>query len=91
MLTFWIETISTVAMILAIVGVWLNNHQRRACFKWWIVSNALTLAVHLAVGLWGMSLRDVVFLALAFHGWKKWGNQSAVSNEQLPENNAPKR
>ena len=72
----YIEIISTLATIIAIAGVILNNHRRRSCFILWLGSNSLTLAVHLYVGLWSMSVRDVIFLGLAVHGWAMWGRKA---------------
>ena len=68
----YIEIISTLATIIAIAGVILNNHRRRECFILWLGSNSLTLAVHLAVGLWAMSGRDAIFIYLAIDGWYRW-------------------
>ena len=71
----WIEIISTLATVIAIAGVILNNHRQRACFIVWFFSNILTLSVHLYVGLWAMSGRDLIFIALAVHGWIMWGRK----------------
>jgi nicotinamide riboside transporter PnuC len=72
----YIEIISTVATIIAIAGVMLNNHRRRECFLLWLGSNSLTLAVHLYAGLYAMSVRDAVFIYLAVDGWYRWkGNK----------------
>jgi len=68
----YIEIISTVATIIAIAGVILNNHRRRECFLLWLGSNSLTLAVHLYAGLYAMSVRDAIFIYLAVDGWRRW-------------------
>ena len=68
----WIEAISTLATVIAIAGVILNNHRRRSCFILWLGSNSLTLLVHLVVGLWAMSIRDAIFIYLAIDGWYRW-------------------
>ena len=68
-----VETLSIVAMVIAVAGVVLNNHRVRACFLLFLVSNTLCGIVHLHAGLWGMLVRDSVFLLLAVHGWWKWG------------------
>ena len=68
----YIELISTLATVIAIAGVILNNHRRRECFILWLGSNSLTLAVHLYVGLWSMSVRDLIFIGLAIDGWYRW-------------------
>jgi nicotinamide riboside transporter PnuC len=70
-----IETISIIATAIAIAGVVLNNHRMRACFVVWMFSNAITLGIHLSAGLYGLAGRDLAFLALAVHGWVKWGRR----------------
>lgn len=72
-----LELIGAAAGILAILGVWLNNHRRRACFLVWLVSNAGSLGLHLNAGLWSLAGRDAVFLVLAVHGWICWGRKTA--------------
>ncbi|HEG43774.1 MAG TPA: hypothetical protein ENH94_06990 [Phycisphaerales bacterium] len=52
----------------------LNNYKLRWCFLLWLVSNSACLYLHLRVGYYGMSCRDLVFLVLAIHGWRHWGN-----------------
>ena len=71
-----VETIGIIATVLAVAGVWLNNRQRIACFKLWIVSNALSLGIHCSTGIWTLAVRDVIFVCLAFEGiwlWKRKG------------------
>lgn len=78
-----LEIASALAMGGAIVGVVLNNAQRRGCFLVWMVTNALSLAVHAAAcldgtdGMLAMAGRDLAFLALAVHGWLLWGRRQA--------------
>ena len=67
-----IETIGIIATILAVAGVWLNNRQRIACFKLWIVSNALSLIIHIATGIWTLAVRDAIFVVLAVQGYRMW-------------------
>jgi len=67
-----VECISTLANVLAVWGVLLNNHRRRRCFVVWMFSNSLTAAIHLYAGLWSLLVRDVLFLALAVHGYIAW-------------------
>ena len=69
------ELIGTIATVLAIAGVLLNNHRLRVCFLVWMVSNALTLGLHLHAGLYSLAVRDAAFLLLAVHGWVKWGRK----------------
>jgi nicotinamide riboside transporter PnuC len=67
-----VEIVGLTATALAVVGVWLNNHKRRECFYLWLVSNAMTLAIHLSAGIWSLALRDAIFLVLALHGLWLW-------------------
>ena len=67
-----IELLGTAAMIIAIVGVYLNNKRLIWCFPLWLVSNSLTLYVHLDAGIVSLVVRDAVFLGLAVHGWRHW-------------------
>lgn len=71
-----IETIGTVATLIAIAGVWMNNRRRIECFYLWLASNALTLGVHVHAGIWSLALRDVVFLALAVDGLRRWRREA---------------
>lgn len=80
-----IELIGLCATVIAVVGVILNNHRLRLCFSFWLVSNSLTLFVHLAVGVWSLAARDAVFLLLAVDGLRRWHKetQNAGSREAL--------
>ncbi len=62
------------ASVIAVIGVWMNNKRLRACFIVWMLSNALSLVVHVAAGLWSMAARDGAFFLLAIHGWRLWSN-----------------
>jgi nicotinamide riboside transporter PnuC len=67
-----IEAVSLLACIIAVAGVVLNNRKMRLCFPLWVASNLLSLAVHLYSWLFGMVLRDIVFIILAVEGWILW-------------------
>lgn len=67
-----IELVGTIATIVAIAGVALNNRRLRACFILWIFSNLMTLAIHAHAGIWSLAVRDMVFLVLAVEGWVLW-------------------
>jgi len=45
----------------------------RECFLLWMVSNLATLIIHYRAKLWGLAVRDLVFLVLAIAGWFMWG------------------
>jgi len=69
------EIVSLAATAVAVAGVVLNNRRRRACFLFWLISNGLTLVVHAWAALWGLALRDAIFLALAVEGFARWGRR----------------
>jgi nicotinamide riboside transporter PnuC len=73
MTPYLIESIGLIATVGAIVGVCLNNNRRRSCFIVWAFTNAASLGIHAAVGVWSLAARDAAFLVLAWHGWVKWG------------------
>ena len=71
-----LETVGWSATFVALVGVYLNNRRRRACFVVWLISNAMTLGIHVAIGMWSLAARDVSFFVLAIHGWMLWGRNA---------------
>lgn len=71
-----VETLGAVATTLAVAGVILNNHRLRFCFVLWIVSNAMSLAIHLDAGIWSLAARDGAFWLLAIHGLWRWGRET---------------
>ena len=76
---------------LALVGVWLNNKQCRACFALWLVSNAITCSVHVAYDVWSLASRDIAFFVLAIHGWWLWSAKrpAARANGVREDDSAP--
>jgi nicotinamide riboside transporter PnuC len=76
-----IEFIGTIGTILAVAGTVLNNRRRRACFYIWMVSNVLTLIVHVVAGIWSLAARDVVFFALAVEGLARWSTPKEAGHE----------
>ena len=70
-----IELIGIISGVLAVVGVLANNRKLRWCFLLWMVSNAMSLAVHAAAEIWSLAARDAIFLILAVEGWFKWGRK----------------
>lgn len=63
-----------VATALAVGGVLLNNARIRWCFPVWFVSNVICLVYHLRAKLWGLAVRDGIFIVLAIAGWFQWGS-----------------
>lgn len=71
-----LELIGTVATIIAITGVVLNNYKMRFCFWLWLVSNSLSAGIHLYLACYSLFARDAVFLVLAVHGLYHWGKNA---------------
>ena len=67
-----LEIWGVVATVVAVAGVWANNHRMIACFGLWIVSNGITLVLHRRQRMWSLAIRDLIFLALAMRGWQLW-------------------
>jgi len=88
----WIEIASAIASIIAVSGVILNNHRRRACFVLWWFSNSVFGAIHVTEGLWALAARDVVFFALAVWGFVAWGRKPLTTeNTEVTENERTER
>jgi|APSaa5957512622_1039677.scaffolds.fasta_scaffold214144_1 nicotinamide riboside transporter PnuC len=71
-----IEIVGAATAVVAIAGVILNNRRRRCCFLLWIGSNAASAMIHMSTDpiIWTMVARDLLFLALAIDGWRRWGD-----------------
>ncbi len=67
------EYLGWIVTAVAVTGVVLNNRRRRACFLVWVVSNALSAAIHATAGMWALTARDLIFLVLSIHGFRCWG------------------
>ncbi|MFA5377673.1 MAG: nicotinamide mononucleotide transporter [Dehalococcoidia bacterium] len=67
-----IEIVGIIASVLAIAGVVLNNRKVRWCFVIWMVSNAMTIGIHIHAGIWSLAGRDAVFFLLAVEGFLLW-------------------
>jgi nicotinamide riboside transporter PnuC len=67
-----VEVIGMAATGLAIAGCLMNNRRLRWCFAVWLISNALSLAVHVDAAIWSLAVRDAAFCLLALEGWFKW-------------------
>ena len=72
-----IELLGTIATVIAIAGVVLNNRKMIACFYLWLVSNAISAYIHWDTGVMSLVLRDLVFLVLAFEGIVRWRKHEA--------------
>lgn len=74
----WIDAIGWTATTIALLGVWMNNCRRRACFVLWLISNGITLGIHAAAGMWPIAAHDGAFFIMAIHGWCLWGRRAAT-------------
>ena len=70
-----IEIVGIIATVLAVVGVITNNRRLRVCFLLWLISNALSGAIHAHAAIWCLVVRDAIFFVLAIEGWFKWGHK----------------
>jgi nicotinamide riboside transporter PnuC len=71
-----LETFGVAVTLLAVAGVWYNNRMDRRCFYLWMVSNAISLVLHLAVGMFALAVRDAAFLILSIDGLRRWGRKT---------------
>lgn len=67
-----IEIVGVLVTVLAVYGVILNNGHNKKCFIVWFYSNALSLIVHASLMCWSLTVRDLIFMCLAYVGYKKW-------------------
>ena len=70
------EIIGTISGALAITGVLMNNRKLRGCFLVWMLSNSVSLGLHVDAGLYSLAVRDAVFLVLAVEGWIMWSRKT---------------
>ena len=68
-----LQVLGGAAGVLAVLGVFLNNHKLRSCFILFMISNAICGVVHTSTGLWTLVARDVAFFVLGIDGWYRWG------------------
>jgi nicotinamide riboside transporter PnuC len=83
-----IEIFGWSATAVALVGGWMNNRRRRACFAMWLVSNAITFGIHSAAGMWSLAARDGAFFVMAIHGWWLWRSPNAREEAHEPAQSA---
>jgi len=67
-----LELMGWISTAIAIAGVVMNNRRSRWCFALWLISNSISLTIHVAVGVWSLAARDLAFWALAWHGFYAW-------------------
>lgn len=66
------ELLGTIATILAVSGVVLNNRKLSGCFYLWIISNGISALLHYDAGLFSLLIRDLLFTVLAVEGIFRW-------------------
>lgn len=86
MIESFVDLSAWAATAIALIGVWLNNRRRRACFAMWLISNAITFVIHVVAGMWPLAARDSAFFVLAIHGWWLWGAavKQEVNDHEMP-------
>lgn len=67
-----LEFLGVIATVFAVYGVILNNDHKKSCFLLWFFSNALSIVIHASFLCWSLTLRDAIFIYLAYVGYKKW-------------------
>ncbi len=67
-----LEIIGLIATGIAVTGVVTNNAQVIWCFPLFLVSNNLSLYLHVRGRMGSLILRDAIFIALAVAGWIQW-------------------
>ncbi len=75
------EAVGWTVTIIAVTGVILNNHRRRACFAVWMVSNLLSAGLHIHAGMTALAVRDAIFFVLAIHGLICWSKKTEFTTE----------
>jgi nicotinamide riboside transporter PnuC len=80
-----IELIGTIATVLAICGVWLNNRKLIACFYLWFISNGLSAIIHWHTGTWSLMARDVIFIVLAVEGIRLWAKDRKAMRKNIDD------
>ncbi len=66
--------------LLALVGVWLNIHGRRACFAIWHVTNATWAVIDFVHGIYAQAAIQAVYFFLSIYGLLKWAECGFVRN-----------
>lgn len=79
----WIEIFGSIASVLAVVGVVLNNRKMIKCFYLWIVSNFIFCLIHWDGGLWSLVVRDGIFIGLALEGIYRWGGDRTTKKAKI--------
>jgi nicotinamide riboside transporter PnuC len=84
-----IELFGLIGSALAIVGVILNNRGRRICFAVWLISNSISMAIHIQLAIataaetWSLAGRDAIFIVLAISGWRHWKRKGIGIEKEL--------
>lgn len=84
----WTTWAATLAAVLAIAGVVLNNRKLIMCFPLWIVSNAIVCGLHIyaayggALGMIPLAVRDAFFFTLAIEGFYRWSHEKTKDTKK---------
>ncbi len=76
------EILGAIVVVLAVTGVILNNRKLISCFYFWTVTNSICAYLHWTAGMYALTVRDLVFLILAFEGWYRWRSGGLMVNRK---------
>ncbi len=68
----WLEWIGWIATGLAVMGAVMNNYRLAACFLIWMASNRISAWIHRRTRPRALTIRDLIFFALAAVGPWQW-------------------
>lgn len=71
----WLIICQWLAMFLALLGMVFNNHKKRVCFVIWFAGSILGIILYIDTELWGLVVRDIIYLVLFIHGYLLWGRK----------------
>lgn len=66
------ELFGILCTIISVIGVILNNRKMIACFYLWILSNSISMGLHVSCHFWSLATRDALFTLLAIEGILQW-------------------
>jgi len=64
--------------IFIVLGLWGIGDKKRAAFIFSIIGETIWVIHSLMIGMYDLAAICVVFAALAFRSWRKWGTSSGI-------------
>lgn len=71
---YMIELFSWAVAMIALYGTYLNVHQKKSGFYYWLVSNSSFAVINFSNGMWAQGTLFCVYTILAMVGIKNWKN-----------------